>query len=87
VTAATAICGLVLFRALDTAGSGALARAALMFLAMSLLPTLTSGVMPLRLVEPAFLMYAGGSLVGIPFLARLILVLVGWVRAKYPVPI
>jgi type IV secretory pathway TrbD component len=87
VAAASAICVLALFGGAHVAGSAALAWAALMFLAMSLLPALASGVMPLRLVEPAFLLYAGGSLAGILFLPRLVLVLVGWLRRKRPVPI
>jgi hypothetical protein len=87
VAAATVICALALFGGVDVAGSAALAWAAPMFLAMSLLPALASGVMPLRLVEPAFLLYAGGSLAGILFLPRLVLVLVGWLRRKRPVPI
>jgi hypothetical protein len=87
VAAATAICALALFGGAHVAGSAALAWAALMFFAMSLLPALASGVMPLRLVEPAFLLYAGGSLVGALFLPRLILVLVGWLRRKRQVPI
>jgi hypothetical protein len=58
VFAASAICAFVLLGRLDLSGSVPLALAALMFFAMSLLPALASGVMPLRLVEPAFLLYA-----------------------------
>jgi hypothetical protein len=85
VAAATAICALTLFGWVDVAGSAALAWAGLMFFAMSLLPALASGVMPLRLVEPAFLLYAGGSLLGMLFLPRLILIAIG--RRKRPMPI
>jgi hypothetical protein len=83
--AATAICAIVLFGGLETAGSAALACAALMFFAISLLPALASGVMPLRLVEPAFLLYAGGSLSGMLFLPRLLAI--GRLRRKRPAPI
>jgi hypothetical protein len=85
--AATAICGLVLFGSLDIAGSGALAWAALMFFAMSLLPALASGVLSLRLAEAAFLLYAGASLLGMLFLPRLILAAIGRLRRKRAVPI
>jgi hypothetical protein len=87
VAVATAICGLVLFGSLDVAGSAALAWAALMFFAMSLLPALASGVMPLRLVESAFLLYAGASLVGALLLPRLILAAIGRLRRRRPMPI
>jgi hypothetical protein len=71
VAAATAMCALVLFGQVNLAGSAALAWAALMFFAMSLLPALASGVMPLRLAESAFLLYAGASLLGALLLPRL----------------
>src|SRR6266540_222746 len=70
---ATAICALVLFGSVDVAGSAALAWAALIFFAMSLLPALASAVMPLRLAETAFLLYGGASLLGALFVPRLIL--------------
>jgi hypothetical protein len=81
-----AICALVLFGLVDVAGSAALVWAALMFFAMSLLPALASGVMPLRLVETAFLLYAGASLLGALFLPRLILAGIGRLRRSRPVP-
>jgi hypothetical protein len=82
VAMTVAICALVLFGQLEVAGS-ALAWAALMFFAMSLLPALASGVMPLRLVEPAFLLYAGGSLLGALFLPRLIIIpVMAWLHRK-----
>jgi hypothetical protein len=87
VVAATAICAFVLFGSLNVAGSAALAWAGLMFLAMSLLPALASGVMPLRLVEPAFLLYAGGSLLATLFLPRLFLTAIQSLRRKHPAPI
>jgi hypothetical protein len=87
IVAATAICALILFGSLDVAGPAALAWAALMFFAMSLLPALASGVMPLRLVESAFLLYAGASLLGTLFLPRLILAAIGRLRRRRPVPI
>jgi hypothetical protein len=71
VAVATAICAFALGGA-DVAGSAALAWAALMFFAMSFLPGLASGVMPLRLVEFAFLVYAGSSLLVALFLRRVI---------------
>jgi hypothetical protein len=86
VTAAVAICALALFGCVDVFGSAVLGWAALMFLAMSLLPALASGVMPLRLVEPAFLLYAGGALVGALFLPRLILVAIMPFRRKQSAP-
>jgi hypothetical protein len=70
VLIATSVCALLLFGSLDAAGSSVLVWAAMMFFAMSLLPALASGVMPLRLVEPAFLLYAVLSLLGLFFLAR-----------------
>jgi hypothetical protein len=81
-----AICALVLFGLVDVAGSAALVCAALMFFAMSLLPALASGVMPLRLVETAFLLYAGASLLGALFLPRLILAGIGRLLRSRPVP-
>jgi hypothetical protein len=85
VAAVTAICALVFLGPVDIAGSAALAWAVLMFFAMSLLPALASGVMPLRLVEPAFLLYAGGSLSSMLFLPRLLAI--GRLRRKRPAPI
>jgi hypothetical protein len=83
VAVATAICALALFGSIDVAGSAALAWAALMFFAMSLLPALASGVMPLRLVEPAFLLYAGGSLLAAVLLPPLVIVAVlAWLQRK-----
>jgi hypothetical protein len=87
VVLATAICALVLFGSVAVAGSGALAWAALIFFAMSLLPALASGVMPLRLAETAFLLYLGASLLSVLFLPRLILAGIGRLRRKHPVPI
>jgi hypothetical protein len=87
VAVATAICALILFGSIDVAGSGALAWAALMFFAMSLLPALASGVLSLRLAEPAFLLYAGASLLGMLFLPGLIPAAIGRLRRKRPVPI
>jgi hypothetical protein len=87
VVAATAICAFVLFGSLNVAGSAALAWAGLMFLATSLLPALASGVMPLRLVEPAFLLYAGGSLLAMLFLPRLFLTAIRSLRRKHPAPL
>jgi hypothetical protein len=86
VGVATAICALVLFGRIDIAGSAALAWAGLTFFAMSLLPALASGVMPLRLAEPAFLLYTGGSLLAALFLPHLILVAIGRSRRERPVP-
>ncbi len=86
VAVASAICALTLFGWADVASSTGLAWAALMFFAMSLLPALASGVMPLRLVEPAFLLYAGGSLLGVVFLPRFILARIGRFRRRHPVP-
>jgi hypothetical protein len=88
VAVATMICALALFGSVNIAGSGPLAWAALMFFAMSLLPALASGVMPLRLVEPAFLLYAGSSLLSILFLPRLIIAaVIGWLQRKHPLAI
>jgi hypothetical protein len=53
-----------------------------MFFAMPLLPTLASGVMPLRLVEAPFLLNGGASLSRALFLPRLILAESG-VRCPY----
>jgi hypothetical protein len=86
VAVATVICALSLFGSVDVVGSAALAWAALMFFAMSLLPALASGVMPLRLVEPAFLLYAGTSLLGVLILRRLILAAIGRLRRRRSVP-
>jgi hypothetical protein len=83
VVTATAICALLLlFGSPNVASSAALAWAGLMFLTMSFLPALASGVMPLRLVETAFLLYAGASLLGAMFLSRLILAAIGRSRRK-----
>jgi hypothetical protein len=88
VAMATAICALALFGSINIAGCAPLGWAALMFFAMSLLPALASGVMPLRLVEPAFLLYAGGSLLGAVFVPRLIIMaVIAWLQRKRPVPI
>jgi hypothetical protein len=84
--AAIAICGLVLFGSLDVACSAALAWAGLMFFTMSVLPALASGVMPLRLVETAFLLYGGSSLLGTMFLSRLIPAAISRSRRKLPAP-
>src|SRR5262249_16701564 len=73
VAAAIATCALVLSGHVELAGCAALGWAGLMFFAMSLLPALASGVMPLRIVETAFLLYMAGALVGILFLPRVIL--------------
>jgi len=81
VAVATAICAFALGGA-DVAGSAALAWAALMFFAMSFLPGLASGVMPLRLVEFAFLVYAGSSLLVALFLRRVIRAAVGQPKAS-----
>jgi hypothetical protein len=86
VAAAVTICALALSGQINLAGTTALAWAALMFFAMSLVPALASGVMPLRLVEPAFLLYGGASLLGAMFLSRLILAAIGRSRRKCPVP-
>jgi hypothetical protein len=80
VATATVICALLLFGSLKVAGSAALAWAGLLFLTMSFLPALASGVMPLRLVETAFLLYAGASLLGAMFLSRLIRAAIGQFR-------
>jgi hypothetical protein len=87
VAAAIMICALALLGPVNLAGAAALAWAALMFFAMSLLPALASGVMPLRLVEPAFLLYAGTSLLGVLILRRLILAAIGRLRRRRSVPI
>lgn len=88
VVVATVICALILFGSVEVKGSAPLAWAALIFFGMSLLPALASGVMPLRLVEPAFLLYAGGSLVGAVFLPRLIIMaVIAWLQRKRAVPI
>jgi hypothetical protein len=86
VAAAIMICALALLGPVNLAGAAALAWAALMFFAMSLLPALASGVMPLRLVEPAFLLYAGTSLLGVLILRRLILAAIGRLRRRRSVP-
>jgi hypothetical protein len=86
VATAAAFCALVLFGSVDVAGSAALAWAALMFFAMSLLPALASGVMPLRLVETAFLLYGSASLLGALLLSRLIPAAIGRLRRGRPVP-
>ncbi len=87
VAAAIMICALALLGPVNLAGAAALAWAALMFFAMSLLPALASGVMPLRLVEPAFLLYASTSLLGVLILRRLILAAIGRLRRRRSVPI
>jgi hypothetical protein len=87
VAVATAVSALVLLGALDLAGSAALAWAALLFFAMSLLPALASAVMPLRLVETAFLLYAGGPLLAMVLVPHLVLVAIGRLRKKRPIPI
>jgi hypothetical protein len=77
------VCGFALLGPVDVAGAAALTWAALMFFAMSLLPALASGVMPLRLVEPAFLLYAGASLLGAIYLPRLAIVaVISWLQRK-----
>jgi hypothetical protein len=86
VAAAIMICALALLGPVNLAGGVALAWAALMFFAMSLLPALASGVMPLRLVEAAFLLYAGTSLLGALILRRLILAAIGRLRRRSPAP-
>jgi hypothetical protein len=43
--------------------------------------------MPLRLVEPAFLLYAGTSLLGVLILRRLILAAIGRLRRRRSVPL
>jgi hypothetical protein len=85
VVAAVIVCALALLSPGDLAGAVALTWAALMFFAMSLLPALASGVMPLRLVEPAFLLYAGTSLLEVLILRRLILAAIGRLRRRSPV--
>jgi hypothetical protein len=87
VAVATAICAFALFAGASVAGTVPLAWAALMFFAMSLLPALASGVMPLRLVEPAFLLFVGGSVVGAHFLPRLIVTGIRRLRRRPSVPI
>jgi hypothetical protein len=87
VVVATALCALALLGRVDVAGSAPLAWAALMFFAMSLLPALASGVMPLRLVESAFLLYAGAALLGALLLPRLVLARIERLRGNRPVPI
>jgi hypothetical protein len=86
VAAAIMICAVALLGPVNLAGAAALAWVALVFFAMSLLPALASGVMPLRLVEPAFLLYAGTSLLGLLILRRLILAAIGRLRRRSPVP-
>src|SRR5262249_29726654 len=76
VLIATSLCALLLFGSLDAAGSCVLVWAAMMFFAMSLLPALALVVMPLLLVDPAFLLYAVLSLMGLFFLARLVIMAV-----------
>jgi hypothetical protein len=87
VAAAITMCAFALFVGVNLAGSAALGWAGLGVFAMSLLPALASGVMPLRLVEPAFLLYGGGSLVSVLFFSRFIPVVVGWLRRKLAVPV
>jgi hypothetical protein len=87
VAAATAACALVLLGVLDLAGCAILAWAALLFFAMSLLPALASAVMPLRLVETAFLVYAVGPLLVMVFVPRLVLAAIGRFRNKRPIAI
>jgi hypothetical protein len=86
VIAAVMVCALALLGPADLAGTAPLTWAALMFFAMSLLPALASGVMPLRLVEPAFLLYAGTSLLAALILRRLILAAIRRLRRRSPVP-
>jgi hypothetical protein len=72
VAAASAICALALFGWAEVTNCAPLAWAALMFAAMSLLPAFAASVMPHRLVEPAFLLYAGGSLFAALLLSTLV---------------
>jgi hypothetical protein len=55
-----------------------------MFFALSFLPALASGVMPLRLVEFAFLLYAGCFLLVALLLRRLILVALARIESVQP---